>query len=256
MRRAALPLVVLALSAAPCAWALDVLEPVTVDTVLASVKICADAKPEDVKEFACYKPGGALGPDTFVQVAVDLQFREIDKRALAYLEALRDGITAQPVDFSHSILTCFDPTSAGPFVPACSDNPASGPRNFPALYRAACDGSAGLAAAAMSKWNAANKTSLAFPSDGEITAVLIGEKREDGKPSCRRLADKKLAIYKRVANLLARQALQSGYDQARQEFVSRISAQYTSLLQKMQRLGSKLDLINDKWKGRTKNPYK
>lgn len=251
MRRAFLLLPVVLLAAQP-AWALDVLASVTPQKVLEAVQKCADNKPEDIKDFACYKPGGTVTFDTFLQVAVDLRFREVDERIIQYLETMKAGVTAQPVDFSHSILTCFDPVSSGPFFPACEDRTADGKvRNFAGSYQAVCNGTVELARAAV-KLGGKN---LETTTDSQIIAVLFGENRTDGKSSCSQLADKKLLIYKRVANLLARQALQAGYDQARQTFVAQISTQYTALLVKMQRMITKLDLINDKWKKRTKDTY-
>jgi hypothetical protein len=260
MRRLLLPLVSAALAAAGTGvWAAgtDVLAAVTVQKVVDAVGVCAASQPEDVKEFACYKPeDGFVGVSTFAQVAVDLQFREIDKRVLQYLETLKQGKTAQPVDFAHSLLACFDPTYTGKIPPACADVPAGRtPRNFAQSFDAACKRSASLTVAAIDEWNRRQPDAVAVASDSDVASLLFGESRPGGQASCVMIAQKKMNAYKRVANLLSQGALQAGYDQARQEFVARISTEYVALLDKLQRMTSKLDLINDKWNQRTKNVY-
>lgn len=250
----ALPL--LALAGSP-AWAADSLAAVTSASVAADVEICAASQPEDVKEVICYKPGGAVTGDTFIQAAVDRQFRLLDARVVAYLAALKSGVTAQPVEFAHSVMSCFD-DGAPPGVPAtCLDTAADGSsRNLTAAYQAACDRTPALAAGAIALWNKSHTGStVVLRSDGHIASVLSGEKAADGGTSCKSLKEAKIGAYKAVANLLARDALQAGYDRARQVFVAKISAQYVNLLQRLQRLVSKLDLINDKWKTRTKKTY-
>ena len=262
MRRAVLPVLALLLAAAPAARAagpVDALAAVTPAKVLAAVKECAAAKPEEVKEFACYKPGGSVTFDTFAQAAADLRMRAVDKRILAYLELLKAGTTSQPVEFASSVLKCFAESQGGPFPSACADQPAGGQvRNFAQTYYAACDGALAQAVAAASDWNAAGEVpSVTAFSDGKIVPLLTQQDARFGADglNCRGLAKRKLRVFQDVAELLARKAIQDGYDQSRQEFVARISDAYVALLGKIQRLASKLDLINDKWKTRTKNTF-
>ncbi len=259
MRRAALLLALAAALAAPLARA-DWLEGVSKETVLADAKRCAAEKnPEQIREFACFKPGGALSADTFVQIAADRLFQAVDVHAMEYLDALSGGLTAQPQEFSNSIAYCFAKDPAKLPVPAlCRDVANDGTvRNLATSYAAACAALPGISFDAVAAYNAtrAAQNEVVWRTDGWIGAALReeGRVRSSSSPSCTGLAARKLMAYRRAASLIAVRAVFSGYDVARRKLVSDFSKDYEALLVKMQRLSTKLDIVNDKWKKRTKD---